>query len=522
MTEFIETEVLILGSGIAGATAALELADQGVKVVVVTSANDPQESNTFYAQGGIIYRGVDDTPALLAEDIIRAGDGHCNPVAVDILAVEGPQRVDEVLLKRAPVEFDLAEDGQLSLAREGGHSIPRILHVADYTGKAIEVALIEAVRAHPNITLLTGHTAVDLLTPAHHALDRHVVYAPLSCVGAYLYEQATGEVKRCMARKTILATGGLGQIFLRTSNPPGARGDGFAMASHAGARLINMEFVQFHPTTFHHDSAPNFLITEAVRGAGGRLVLANGEPFMQKYAPEWKDLAPRDVVARSIHREMLSRGLTHVYLDLRSYISQEEILHHFPTIRESCLEYGVDIATDLVPVVPAAHYTCGGVWVDEEGRTTLEDLYAIGEVSCTGLHGANRLASTSLLEGLVWGHRAAADIQRNLPAKLRLDPEQIPPWQDAGLEDPDPALIRQDMSAIKQVMWNYVGLVRTTNRLNRALSELRHLETEILHFYRRSRLTDELIGLRHAVRSAILVAEAAWENKRSMGAHYRE
>jgi L-aspartate oxidase len=395
MAELIETEVLILGSGIAGATAALELADQGTHVVMVTSAADPQESNTFYAQGGIIYRGVDDTPAALAADITRAGGDHCNQIAVNILAEEGPERVDEILLKRAKVDFDRTESGGLSLAREGGHSMPRILHVADYTGKAIEVALIEAVRSHPNITLLAGFTAVDLLTPAHHALDRHVVYAPLSCVGAYLFEQATGEVKRCMARKTILATGGLGQIFLRTSNPPGARGDGFAMASHAGARLINMEFVQFHPTTFHQDGAPNFLISEAVRGAGGRLVLANGEPFMQRYAPEWKDLAPRDVVARSIHREMLSRGLTHVYLDLRSYIPKEEILHHFPTIRESCLEHGVDIATDLVPVVPAAHYTCGGVWVDEWGRTTLEDLYAIGEVSCTGLHGANRLASTS-------------------------------------------------------------------------------------------------------------------------------
>ena len=458
----------------------------------------------------------------MAEDITRAGDGHCNPAAVNILAEEGPGRVEEVLLKRVNVQFDRAADGQLSLVREGGHSMHRILHVADYTGKAIEVALVAALRAHPNVTLLTGHTAVDLLTPAHHAQDRHVIYEPLSCIGAYLFEQATGTIKRCMARKTVLATGGLGQIFLRTSNPPGARGDGFAMASYAGARLINMEFVQFHPTTFHQDGAPNFLISEAVRGAGARLVLANGEPFMQRYAPEWKDLAPRDVVARSIHREMLSRGLTHVYLDLRAYIPREEIVSHFPTIRESCLAHGVDIATDLVPVVPAAHYTCGGVWVDAWGRTTLEDLYAAGEVSCTGLHGANRLASTSLLEGLVWGHRVAADIQRTLPVKLRIDPDQIPPWQDAGLEDPDPALIRQDMGAIKQIMWNYVGLVRTTSRLSRALSELRHLETEILHFYRRSRLTDELIGLRHAVRTAILVAEAAWENKRSMGAHYRE
>ncbi len=522
MPEYLEPEVLILGSGIAGATAALKLADHGAQVLVVTSASDPAESNTRYAQGGIIYRGANDSPAALAADIIRAGDGHCNGRAVDILAMEGPEQVEEVLLKRVGVAFDRAPDGQLSLAREGGHIMPRILHVADFTGKAIEDALVAALAAHPNVTLLTGHTAIDLLTPAHHAQDRHVVYEPLSCVGAYLFEQATGAVKRCLARKTILATGGLGQIFLRTSNPAGARGDGFAMASYAGARLINMEFVQFHPTTFHQDGAPNFLISEAVRGAGARLVLGNGEPFMQRYAPEWKDLAPRDVVARSIHREMLSRGLTHVYLDLRSYIASDEILGHFPTIRENCLAHGVDIAMDLVPVVPAAHYTCGGVWADAWGRTTVENMYAVGEVSCTGVHGANRLASTSLLEGLVWGHRAAREIARTLPDSPYTAAEQIPPWQDAGLEIPDPALIQQDMSAIKHIMWNYVGLVRTTSRLSRALSELRHLETEILHFYRRSRLTDELIGLRHAVRTAILVAEAAWENKRSMGAHYRE
>ncbi len=522
MSEYLEAEVLILGSGIAGATAALKLADQGKQVIMATRATDPHESNTVYAQGGIVYRGVGDTPAALAEDIIRAGGDHCNPIAVDILAQEGPVRVDEILRARAPVDFDRTESGELSLAREGGHSMPRILHVADCTGKSIEVALMKAVSGHPNIILLTGHTAVDLLTPAHHALDRHVVYAPLSCSGAYIFDQAAGIVKRCMARKTILATGGLGQIFLRTSNPAGARGDGFAMASYAGARLINMEFVQFHPTTFHADGAPNFLISEAVRGAGARLVLGNNEPFMQNYAPEWKDLAPRDVVARSIHREMLSRGLTHVYLDLRSYISNDEILKHFPTIRASCLQHGVDIATDLVPVVPAAHYTCGGVWVDAWGRTTLEDLYAIGEVACTGLHGANRLASTSLLEGLVWGQRAAVDIEQSLPSKLRISPDQIPPWQDDGLDIPDPVLIQQDFSAIKHIMWNYVGLIRTTNRLSRALSELRNLETEILRFYRRSRLTDELIGLRHAVRSANLVAEAAWANKRSMGAHYRE
>jgi L-aspartate oxidase len=521
MSDLIETDVLVLGSGIAGATTALQLADRGLRVLVATRADAPQETNTYYAQGGIIYRGVGDSPQALALDIERAGDGHCNPTAVRILAEEGPGAVERMLLERAGVEFDRSSDGTLSLVREGGHSIHRILHVTDHTGEAIQTALVHALQVHPQVTLLTRHTGVDLLTPAHHARNRRVVYDPLSCGGAYLFDQEAGLVKRCLAHKTVLATGGLGQIFLRTSNPTGARGDGVAMASHAGARLINMEFIQFHPTTFHAVGAPNTLISEAVRGAGARLVLANGEPFMQHYAPEWKDLAPRDVVSRSIHREMVARGLTNVYLDLRSYIPRDDIEHHFPKIRESCLQYGIDIVHDLVPVVPAAHYSCGGVWVDEWGRTTVGDLYAVGEVSCTGVHGANRLASTSLLEGLVWGLRAAEDILR-CPSVAPMQVDDVPEWRDAGLEPPDPALIQQDMGAIKQLMWNYVGLVRTAARLNRALRELRHLETEILAFYRRSKLTDELIGLRQAARTAILVAEAAWENKASMGAHYRE
>lgn len=520
--ELIETEVLVLGSGIAGATAALDLADRGVHVTVATRATQPQESNTYYAQGGIIYKGAEDSPGELAEDILRAGAGRSSPRAVEILATEGPVQLERVLLERVGVEFDRSESGDLSLALEGGHTIPRIVHVADYTGKAIEIALVRALTAHPNIRLLTQHTAVDLLTPSHHSRNRLSVYQQRSCVGAYLFNQQTAGVVRCLARETVLATGGLGQIFLRTTNPLGARGDGAAMANRAGARAINMEFVQFHPTTFFHESAPNTLISEAVRGAGARLVLANGEPFMQRYEPEWKDLAPRDVVARSIHREMLAQDVTHVYLDLRSYISQDEIFHHFPTIRESLLPYGVDIARDLVPVVPAAHYSCGGVWVDEWGRTTVEHLYAAGEVSCTGVHGANRLASTSLLEGLVWGARTATHIGETMADALAIPPDDIPPWRDDGRFDPDPALISMDMSSIKQLMWNYVGLARTTHRLERALRDLGHLESEIELFYRRSTVTDGLIGLRNAVRAAIMVAQAAWQNKTSAGCHYRE
>lgn len=363
---------------------------------------------------------------------------------------------------------------------------------------------------------------MDLLTPSHHSRNRLAVYAPRSCVGAYLLDQATGRVRRCLAGATVLATGGLGQIYLHSTNPAAARGDGVAMAQRAGGRVINLEYIQFHPTTFHHESAPSLLISEAVRGAGARLVRADGEPFMQRYEPEWLDLAPRDRVARAIRQEMLAYDLPHVYLDLGSYLPRERIEAEFPTIRERLLPYGIDVATDLVPVVPAAHYACGGVWVDVWGRSTVAQLYAVGEVACTGVHGANRLASTSLLEGVVWGTRVARRVGQDRPLQPPMDPDDIPLWQDLSLEDPDPALISQDMSAIKHVMWNYVGLARTTRRLARAIRELRHLETSIEAFYRATRLTDSLLGLRNAARTASLVADAAWQNRRSMGAHWRE
>jgi L-aspartate oxidase len=518
----IHTDVLILGCGIAGGTAALELAEAGLDVLIVTRADRPQESNTYWAQGGIIFKGEDDSPELLAKDIQHAGDGLCHDQAVEILAQSGPELVQSILLDKLGVPFDRKPDGRLALGREGGHSVPRILHATDATGRAIEDSLIAALEKHPRVRFLIGHTAVDLLTPAHHGRDRRAIYDPLSCVGAYVLDQASGEITRCFARATVLATGGLGQIFLRTTNPVGSRGDGLAMAYRAGARVINTEYVQFHPTAFYHRSAPCFLITEAVRGAGARLVDERGKPFMDRYDPEWKDLAPRDVVARSIHSEILKRGVKNVYLDLRSYIPEQRIRAEFPGMYQGCLEYGIDITRDLLPVVPAAHYSCGGVWVDEHGRSTVQRLYAVGEVSCTGLHGANRLASTSLLEGLVWGHRSA----RHIAGELRMHDgprfEDIPAWQPTGHEVPDPALVGQDMISIKHIMWNYVGLVRTTARLARAIQDLRNLEVEIERFYRKAALTDELLGLRNAVRVALIVTLAAWENHDSRGAHYRE
>ncbi len=518
----MKTDVLIIGCGIAGGTAALKLADAGKQVILITRAEHSYESNTHYAQGGIIYTGKDDTPELLTKDILRAGDGFNNTESVKIVSEEGPKLVKEILIDYLGVPFDKEVTGNLSVIREGAHSRARILHSADTTGRTIEKSLIEKIVAHKNITLLTKHTAIDLLTPSHQSTNVQDKYTPQACVGAYVLDQKTLKVHRYIAKNTILATGGLGRIFLQTSNPEGSRGDGLAMAYRAGARVMNCEFVQFHPTTFYSQFAPNFLISEAIRGAGARLVNENGIPFMEKYAPEWKDLAPRDEVARSIHLEMLEEGKPNVFLDLKSYIPEDKIKSHFPEIHHQIKKYGVDISKDLVPIVPAAHYFCGGVWIDKHGQSNIKNLYAVGEVSCTGVHGANRIGSSSLLEGLTWGYRAARHIIDNSNGQSLFPEENIPGWDIAGEDLPDLALIQQDMSAIQHLMWNYVGLIRTTMRLERAFSELRNLEIEIEQFYRATRVTDSLIGLRNAVRSSIIVTSAALSNKVSVGCHYRE
>lgn len=522
MPNSYQTEVLVIGAGIAGGVAAIELADAGIEVTLVRHGTSENATATYYAQGGIIYQGREDRPELLVEDILQAGAGHSYPPAVQKIAQEGPKLVEKILIEKLGVEFDRDEQGNFLLAREGGHRMARIIHVRDSTGKAIQQAINKRVKNHPNIKLLDNHTAIDLLTPAHHSLNRLAVYEPNRCAGAYIYNQKTRQVIKILAKKTILATGGLGQIFKRTTNPPAARGDGIAMAHRAGARIVNMEFIQFHPTIFYHEYKPTFLISEAVRGAGARLVDAHGRPFMEKFAPQWKDLAPRDLVACSIHKQMLHDDMSHVYLDMKSYIPEDKIKNDFPFIYQKCLEFGVDPTKDLIPVVPAAHYSCGGILVDENGLSSIENLYAIGEVACTGVHGANRLASTSLLEGLVWAYNSAQDILKSVATTPFYHAESIPEWEDIGEFEPDPALINQDMSSIRNIMWNYVGLVRTTHRLQRARRDLRNLENEIERFYRVSKLNDGLIGLRNAVRTAIIVATAAWANRRSMGCHYRE
>ncbi len=520
------TDVLILGSGIAGATAALQLAQNPQRhIILITRDPDPHESNSRYAQGGIIGRGEDDTADLLVEDILAAGAGASLPRAARILAEEGPGLLNKVLVKMARIDFDHKVTGDPEYGQEGAHSRRRILHVGDGTGRAIMQGLIASLRACPNVELLTDATAVDLITYPHHSRDPLAAYEPIACYGAYVFDRKGKAVHRTLAAATILATGGIGRIYRNTTNPSGARGDGLAMASRAGARIVNAEYVQFHPTALSVPGAEGFLISEAVRGEGGILLTPDGQPFMEKYSPEWKDLAPRDVVARAIHTEMEAHDYSYVLLDIASHMPAEKIKTRFPNIHAACLNAGVDITREPIPVVPAAHYFCGGVAADEWGRTSIQNLYAVGEVACTGLHGANRLASTSLLEGLVWGTRAARDIETRLvsdPEPVIPTREDIPAWDESNLtQESDPALIQGDMQTIQNIMWHYVGLIRSGDRLSRAIRELRHMQNEVETFYRQTKLSDGLIGLRNAVETALIVADAARHNRQSRGCHYR-
>jgi L-aspartate oxidase len=514
-----ETDILIIGTGIAGLCTALACSrDVRQQVTLITRAVDPIEGNSRYAQGGTVARGPGDSPTLLVEDILRAGAGLSSLQAAWILAEEGPALVENILLGEAKVPFNRTEKGKLHFTREGAHSKPRIVHVGDHTGQEITSALIELIKKMPNITIVNRATAIDLITFPHHALNPLTVYEPITCHGAYVLDQRSSKVVRCLARSTVLATGGLGRIYRYTTNPPGARGDGLAMAHRAGARVINAEYIQFHPTSLAVPDGDNFLISEAVRGEGGGLYTPDGRRFMLEVAPEWGDLAPRDVVSRAIHREMTTNGYPFVLLDVSNV---EDFSHRFPTISSRCREAGIDPEQEPIPVVPAAHYSCGGIWTDEWARTTIRNLYAVGEVACTGLHGANRLASTSLLEGLVFGDRAGRHITDH-PAQ-RVDPRDVPAWQAApGGSPADPSLLHRDWRSIQYTMWYYVGLSRDAHRLARALRDLRHLWEDIVDFYRQAELDDALVGLRNGVQTALIVAEAAWHNRSSRGCHFRE
>jgi len=514
----IIADLLVVGSGAAGASAALRAAEAGLNVIMLTGAGDPLESNSDHAQGGIVARPPGDSAAELAADIMAAGDGICNPEAVRLLAESVPE-IMRFLVEDLKVELSRDPQGNLDYTQEAAHSRRRIAHADDATGHAITSRILDAVEAEPRITLAPRQTAVDLITTPHHALDPTAVYREVECRGAYALDQASGKVRRYLASHTVLATGGLGQLYVHTTNPRVARGDGLAMAFRAGAQIINAEYVQFHPTAFYHRDAERFLITESVRGEGAVLRRRDGTEFMHEYHPDGS-LASRDVVARAIHEEMLKSGAEYVLLDLAPLSVDPKV--RFPTAYEKLMQFGVDITKQPIPVVPAAHYFCGGVKVDTWGHTSIRRLYAVGEVSCTGLHGANRLASTSLAEAILWGQRAGEDaVATHEPVPPDL-PAGIAVWHDEGLtEDTDPLLIIQDWMMIKSTMWNYAGIVRTAKRLQRAGADLNYLAHRVEQFYRETKLADSLVGLRNGITSAQIIADAALRNPTSRGCHFR-
>ncbi|MEE9331155.1 MAG: L-aspartate oxidase [Methylophilaceae bacterium] len=502
-------DTLIIGSGLAGLTLALQLADH--KKVCIVSKRKINDSASSWAQGGIAtVLNNDDTIAAHVEDTLIAGAGLCNTEITRMVAKSGREAIDWLI--DLGVEFTREEDSDTGyhLTREGGHSHRRILHVADATGDAVQKTLSQKIREHTNITLLEDHIAVDLITSKKLKKP-----SQNSCLGAYVLNNNTGKVITIAAQQTALATGGAGKVYLYTTNPDVSTGDGIAMAWRAGCRIANMEFIQFHPTCLYHPHAKSFLITEAVRGEGGLLKLADGTRFMPAH-DERAELAPRDIVARAIDFEMKKRGLECVYLDI-THKPAAFIKEHFPTVYKRCLELGIDITSEPIPVVPAAHYTCGGVMTDKLGHTDIANLYAIGEVSCTGLHGANRLASNSLLECMVFGRIAAQQILNAPPQAL----PALPHWDESRVTDADEeVLIIHTWNELRRFMWNYVGIVRTDKRLSRALHRIHMLRDEVHEFYSNFRISNDLIELRNLLQVAELIVKSAMERRESRGLHF--
>jgi L-aspartate oxidase len=514
--KIIHTDCLVLGAGLAGSAYALHAARAGLAVELL-SLGEPLQANSDWAQGGIIYDTAPD-PEKLTRDILDASDGTANPAAIEQLVREGAPAVRELLLEDLDVDFDRAAAGQLDLTREGGHSERRIIHAKDATGHAIMASIVQRVDKTKGITRRTGFAAIDLLTLSHNSSDASERYEPLTCFGCYALDTASGEVVAFVAKKTILATGGLGGIFLHTTNQPGSVGHGVAMAYRVGARLIDLEYVQFHPTVFIQAGSAPFLITEALRGEGGVIIDARGRRFVDAAHP-LGSLAPRDVVARAIKQHLAITGDACVFLDL-SALKPEFIRERFPAIYERCLAGGVDITREPIPVVPAAHFSCGGVHADLQGRTNVRHLNAIGETACTGLHGANRLASTSLLECLVAAKATARADVAELQAAGRAFHLPTPREWASPTKHADAMLVRQDLQQVQTTMWNYAGILRSPRRLARARRILLELREDIQAFYRDCRPTRELIELRNAVQTALLVVHAAALNPVSKGSHY--
>jgi len=504
-----DTDILIIGSGAAGLGLALQLA--GSAEVTLLSKARMEDGCTLYAQGGVAaVLDEHDSIESHLEDTLNAGGGLCDPEVVRFVVEQGRKAI-ETLIDEG-VQFSRENgDGEYHLTREGGHSHRRVIHAADATGKAIEETLLERARAHPDITLHESHLAIDLITRAKLGLEGNQV------LGAYVFNRHSGHVDVFRARFVILATGGASKVYLYTSNPDLSTGDGIAMAWRAGCRVANMEFNQFHPTVLYHPKAKSFLVTEAIRGEGGKLLLADGSRFMPDFDPRG-ELAPRDIVARAIDHEMKRLGEECVYLDI-SHQPVEQIQQHFPTIYARCLEFGYDMSKEPIPVVPAAHYTCGGVMTDLRGRTDIDGLYAIGEVSFTGLHGANRLASNSLLECLVFADAAAQDILGRLETSEL--PGVLPAWDESRVTDSDEeVVVSHNWEELRRFMWDYVGIVRTNKRLQRAKRRVDLLSTEIEEYYGNFRVTNDLLELRNLVAVADLIIQSASARKESRGLHY--
>ena len=503
-------DVLIIGSGLAGLGLALRLADTAS--VTVVSKGPLHEGSSYYAQGGVAaVLGDDDSIQSHKQDTLDAGAGLCDPVTVDYVISHGPENIKWLIDQG--VGFSLDHDGrQYHLTREGGHSHRRVIHAADATGRAIETTLEQKARNHPNIQLFEYSIAVDLIS------SRKLGGAENRCLGAYILNQQSGEILAISASNTVLATGGASKVYLYTSNPDTSTGDGIAMAWRAGCRVANMEFVQFHPTCLYHPEAKSFLISESLRGEGAHLLLPDGSRFMEAYDRR-AEMAPRDIVARAIDYEMKKGGLDSVYLDI-SHRNHDFIIEHFPTIYARCLKYGMDITQSPIPVVPAAHYTCGGVITDLDGKTDVDNLYAIGECTSTGLHGANRLASNSLLECLVFSQAASRAINETLD-HFTATAMALPQWDESQVTDPDElVVVSHNWDEMRRFMWDYVGIVRTNKRLQRAQNRIKLLKDEIEEFYSRFKVNNNLIELRNLVVIAELTIRSAQLRRESRGLHY--
>lgn len=508
----VRTDCLIIGSGIAGSVYAYEAARKGLKVTLL-ACDGLSTANSDLAQGGIVYEPDLDVEALL-HDVRLATAGLCHEEAVRELSVAGCEAVEKIFLTDLKTEFSRGEKEELLFTKEGAHTKNRIIYWKDTTGHSLLSSIHKALRVNPHITILEHTSAVDLLTLSHSSTNILDRYAPLTCFGAYVLDNKKGEVYAITAKKTILATGGVGQLYRHTTNVPHSYGHGIAMAYRVGARVMNMEFVQFHPTVFA--KGKNFLISEALRGEGAVLRNVHGEAFMEKYHA-LKDLAPRDIVARAIEEERLKTSHDCAYLDI-THEPAAHIKDRFPSIYQTCLKEGVDITKDWIPVVPAAHYFCGGIYTTVHGRTNILHLNAVGETACTGYHGANRLASTSLLEAVALGYLCAqADGQEIAEKEFHLP--QPKEWVTPQVQ-PDLNLIKQDISTLKSTMWNYVGLVRSATHLSRAEKILRHLHNEIDVFYKGCALNQELLDLRNGTQTALLITYAALKNKHSIGCHF--